>query len=259
MTSPAQTSAVDWKAFYRKHRPTDLQALLRRPSEWQLHLAGQVRDAVGGGSMLEAGSGLGVTALMVGGQARRFLMDREHDAVGMARALFATGGQAAFYTCGDLLRMPFPDEVFDVVYNAGVLEHFDLPDRKTALLEMLRVTRTGGRVIAAIPNHYSTPYRYAYLLKRRRGTWPYPDENKIYDFTEELAGVRTVRCLGRETVARKTAFSFLRRHQRMVFHLLDWFLRFEGYLTVLTYEKLSVEAPGLTGVARNPVAGVPSR
>lgn len=234
---------VDWKTFYKKHPPADLPALLRRPSEWQLHLAGQVRDAVGGGSLLEAGCGLGLTTFLVGGPARRFLMDREQAAVGMARALFATGGQEAFYACGDLLRMPFPDDVFDVVYNAGVLEHFDLPDRKTALLEMLRVTRTGGRVIAAIPNHYSTPYRYAYLLKRRRGTWPYPDENKIYDFTEELAGVRTARCLGRQTVARKTAFSFLRRHQRMIFRLLDGFLRFEGYLTVLTYEKLPVEAP----------------
>jgi SAM-dependent methyltransferase len=241
--SPSQTSGVDWKAFYQKHQPTDLQALLRGPSEWQLHLAEQVRDAVAGGSLLEAGCGLGLTTFLVGGEARRFLMDREQSAVGMARALFATGGQEAFYACGDLLRMPFPDEVFDVVYNAGVLEHFDLPDRKAALLEMLRVTRTGGRVITAIPNHYSTPYRYAYLLKKRRGTWPYPDENKIYDFTEELAGVRTARCLGRQTVCRKTAFSFLRRHLRIIFHLLDWFLRFEGYLTVLTYEKLPVDAP----------------
>ncbi len=241
--SPAQTSGVDWKAFYREHQPTDLQTLLRRPSEWQLHLAGQVRDAGGCGSLLEAGCGLGLTTFLVGGQARRFLMDREQAAVGMARALFATGGEEAFYACGDLLRMPFPDEVFDVAYNAGVLEHFDLPDRKAALLEMLRVTKTGGRVIAAIPNHYSTPYRYAYLMKKRRGTWPYPDENKIYDFTEELAGVRTARCLGRQTVCHKTAFSFLRRHQRIIFHLLDPFFRFEGYLTVLIYEKLPAEAP----------------
>jgi hypothetical protein len=29
----------------------------------------------------------------------------------------------------------------------------------------------------------------------------------------------------------------------MIFRLLDGFLRFEGYLTVLTYEKLPVEAP----------------
>ena len=236
--SPGQTSGVDWKTFYREQKPTDPQALLRRPSEWQVHLAGQVRDAAGGGSLLEAGSGLGLTAFLAGGQSRRFLMDRERSAVGMARSLFAGGGQQAFFACGDLLRMPFPDEVFDVVYNAGVLEHFNFSDRKAALLEMLRVTKTGGKVIAAIPNHYSWPYRYAYLLKKRRGTWPYPDENKIYDFTEELAGVRTARCLGRRTVARKTAFSFLRRHQRMIFRLLDLFFRFEGYLTVLTYEKL---------------------
>ncbi len=242
-TSGDLRTPVDWKSFYRRHPPADLPALLRRPSEWQLQLAGQVRNAVGGGSLLEAGCGLGLTTFLAGGQARRYLMDREQEAIGMARSLFATGGQHAYYTCGDLLRMPFPDEVFDVVYNAGVLEHFDLPDRKVALLEMLRVTKTGGRMIAAIPNHYSKPYRYAYLLKKRRGTWPYPDENKIYDFTEELSGVRTARCLGRQTVARKTAFSFLRRHQRMIFRLLDGFLRFEGYLTVLTYEKLPVEAP----------------
>jgi SAM-dependent methyltransferase len=46
--------------------------------------------------------------------------------------------------------LPYPDRAFDAVVATGVLEYVDDPD--TALGEIGRVLRPGGRLVASIPN-----------------------------------------------------------------------------------------------------------
>jgi len=52
---------------------------------------------------------------------------------------------------GDVL--PFADDSFDAAFCKGALDHFDQPD--TAIAEMARVTRPGGRVVLTIANYDS--------------------------------------------------------------------------------------------------------
>jgi ubiquinone/menaquinone biosynthesis C-methylase UbiE len=49
--------------------------------------------------------------------------------------------------------LPFPDESFDVVYSANVLEHTEEPER--VLMESLRVLRPGGFLHMEMPNFLS--------------------------------------------------------------------------------------------------------
>lgn len=51
---------------------------------------------------------------------------------------------------GDLTDLPFDDEFFDVVTCSQVLEH--IPEHKTAISEIKRVTKVGGKIIISIPN-----------------------------------------------------------------------------------------------------------
>ena len=50
---------------------------------------------------------------------------------------------------GDACRLPFPDATFDVVITSEVLEH--IQDDVTALTEMVRVLKPGGRFAATVP------------------------------------------------------------------------------------------------------------
>lgn len=51
---------------------------------------------------------------------------------------------------GDATRLPFPDGSFDAVITSEVLEH--IQDDVTALAEMVRVLRPGGRLAVTVPS-----------------------------------------------------------------------------------------------------------
>ncbi len=57
-------------------------------------------------------------------------------------------GHAAKFCMGDVHKMPFPDQSFDVVVGRSILHHLDLP---LAYKEILRVLRPGGRAIFMEP------------------------------------------------------------------------------------------------------------
>ena len=228
---------LDWDTFYGSAPPPDFKRMWRHPDAWQVLLAERILRIADKGSVLEAGCGTGLTSLLVGTPARRTLLDREPRAIAMARELFKIVPQEAAFVVGDILDLAFPDNCFDAVFNAGVLEHFDFAGRRKALMEMIRVTKPGGRICVAVPNHYSVPYRVAYRHLKARGRWPYPDEAMIRDFSLELAGVPNVEALSRETIDVNTSFFYLSGPEKAWFRLLHRFRKFEGYLAVFMLEK----------------------
>lgn len=111
--------------------------------------------------ILEVGCGMGMGV--------RFLRDDGFEAYGvdipcLARYWARAGNDPAhFFTC-DGAAMPFPDRRFDAVYTLGTIEHIgatvghytlndDYWDTRIAFAkELLRVTRTGGRILVSCPN-----------------------------------------------------------------------------------------------------------
>jgi SAM-dependent methyltransferase len=65
----------------------------------------------------------------------------------------ADDGGAARYEVvrGDLLHLPFPDASVDRVMASEVLEH--IPDDVTAMAEIFRVLKPGGRVAVTVPRY----------------------------------------------------------------------------------------------------------
>jgi len=55
--------------------------------------------------------------------------------------------------CGDVFSLPFSDNTFDLVFNSGVIEHYEACATRIRLVrELCRVTRPNGYVCIMVPN-----------------------------------------------------------------------------------------------------------
>ncbi|MGC9203237.1 MAG: class I SAM-dependent methyltransferase [Thermoproteota archaeon] len=76
----------------------------------------------------------------------------------LAKALFKRKNVKGYFVCGNILEMPFKDNVFSFSYGGGVLEHFR--DTQKAVNEIYRLTVRGGFTTNTVPYlSLSTIYR----------------------------------------------------------------------------------------------------
>lgn len=200
-----------------------------------------------GKKILEAGSGRGIiSAELAACGADVHLLDLSEEAIGIARRYFSSRGLGGSFTQGDILALPFADKSFEVVWNAGVLEHFDASDQVRAVKEMARVLRPGGLFISFNPSARAVFYRLGKRRAEEQGVWPYGPETPV----ESLKG----QCSEAGLSARKeypicfrenlSYLSYLSKHLRSVLKLLfrpvpeQLLLRaFGGYLLATFAEK----------------------
>lgn len=107
-----------------------------------------------GEKALDAGCGTGIYsvelarkgALTTGADISREMLD-------LAKAKARKEGLAVEFVSADALTLPFPDDYFDLVLSVGMLCF--VKEREKALLEIRRVLRPGGRLIAGVLNRWS--------------------------------------------------------------------------------------------------------
>jgi SAM-dependent methyltransferase len=80
--------------------------------------------------------------------ARPHGVDIAFPTVRQAAASFTTSALRG--TVADCRRMPFREATFDAIYSMGTIEHF--ADPETAVAEMHRVLKPGGRAVVGVPN-----------------------------------------------------------------------------------------------------------
>jgi SAM-dependent methyltransferase len=97
--------------------------------------------------------------------------DRDEDELSQALALMTAMGDAGevappaagAVSRGDALGLPFPDDSFDRVIAAEVLEH--IPADEAAMAELVRVLRPGGRLAVTVPTRF--PERVSWAIDYR--------------------------------------------------------------------------------------------
>jgi ubiquinone/menaquinone biosynthesis C-methylase UbiE len=172
-----------------------------------------------GKSILEPGSGIGEISIDVAAEGGKVvLLDISQDALDLSRKFFGERKLEAEYVLGDIFQMPFTQARFDVVWNAGVVEHFKFNDQVSALKEFARVTKPGGLVITFNPNAKAGLYRWGKRVGEEKGTWEFGEEYPVESMSQVAAACGLT--LEREySFFFERSISFLRYVSPLVFRL----------------------------------------
>lgn len=111
--------------------------------------------------ILDAGCGEGSRLNYFAGNRVGYGVDISKKAISLAKRNFPKHK----FINSDVNKLPFPDNTFDLVYSAYVLEHTIHPEKFVD--EMLRVTSHGGHIVFLAPN-YGSPNRCSPCYKGSR-------------------------------------------------------------------------------------------
>jgi hypothetical protein len=180
-------------------------------------------DELGGGELLDVGSGSEGVAGWIGPGWAVTAVDRSFDDIG---AMPGPRPAETRTVVGDARRLPFADGAFDVVLALDVLEHIEPADRPRVIDELVRTGRR--RVIVACPTGkaaFAVDRRLAeglrgrgmappsWLTEHEENGFPEPDELR-----GPLEGNGRVRMIGNENVRwHEWLFSF--EFRRPGFHV----------------------------------------
>lgn len=113
---------------------------------------------------LDAGAGTGWGSCRLKGRGARVVsMDIGPRLVRLAASRCDTIG-----VVGDLLKVPFPNDTFDIVFSTEVIEH--TPNPRQAVRELYRVLKPSGRLALSTPNK---AWLWAVKLANHSGARPY--------------------------------------------------------------------------------------
>lgn len=147
-------------------------------TQWILKLSRQKK----GKKLLDAGCGIGYFITM----ARKLGLKAEGIDIS-SEAVKIAKKRREKVTLGDLRKMPFKNNSFDIVLAEGSVEHF--PETEKALKEIARVIKPNGIFIGNIPNKY-TLFTLNKIIQQVFGIWK-------CGYEKSFAKSRLVKLLGK--------------------------------------------------------------
>ena len=188
--------------------------------------------------IIEIGCETGITTMLLSDKYKKTLLDLNPLAIELTQKTHKKLQKDADFIIADMFKIPIENNQFDIVFNAGVIEHFNTKERTEAFKEYSRILKDKGVMFIAFPNHYSLPYRLAYKIRKLLKRWIYPDEFKIYDLEYEIKQNNLI-LEERLTLSKKSLMGWLNflPPLKWFVQFLDKFYHFEGYLTVLKIRK----------------------
>lgn len=137
---------------------------------------------------------------------------------------------------GDLFNMSFNNGSFDLVFNSGVIEHFQYPDNIKAVRSMARILKPKGRLIISVPNSYCLWYVLGKKILMKLNRWPYGYEDGYAPhlfrrYIGEVKDIELIRLIGMQALPMTATsdFSLLPMPLRAVIAKSECIMPFKEY------------------------------
>ena len=220
----------------------DLMHAYDNPCPFQTELADYISGlfrTVKSPSSLEVGSSFGVTSALLPPRFHKSLLDYDEVALKKGAEFFLKIGQSVDTINLDILQTDADslDGRYELVFSAGLLEHFTGSERRTIIGNMVRLTKIGGYIIIGIPNHLSLPYRLAYLSLVFLKRWDYPKEHKIYNFGTEIEDIDGVVPTAEVVMDPAGVYSLYPEPLIGIAKVIGRLSNSEGYLKVFVFQR----------------------
>jgi ubiquinone/menaquinone biosynthesis C-methylase UbiE len=160
---------------------------------------------------------------------------------------------------GDITKLPFNDETFDLVYCEGVLQH--TRNTKTSLKELVRVLKKGGNIAAW---HYGLPEIMPWYMKlfhdiriKRRERFRKWDRHVFIAYTAFLTSLGYLPLLGpllayMKLISRKKYNRSFQANWAMTMDALGWH-KYQRFITKRKFVKMVKELGNFEVVYEDPV------
>ena len=177
-TGRTQTGATDWTRYYSSE-PFAARFTRKYTARVLVEAFNKVRGDAAGGVLVELGGANSCFLDRIISELRPsayHVVDNNDHGLNMLSARVDKPSEVRLHY-GDVLNMNL-DLCADAVFSVGLIEHFDAPGTRTAVLNHLELLRPGGCAIISFP----TPtllYRAARAVAEFAGLWNFPDERPI--------------------------------------------------------------------------------
>lgn len=203
---PEHSSATLWDTIWSSEKIEEWDPLSQAILDFLLEKCAPVQ----GKTILEAGSGSGrISYHLAKLGAEVTLLDFSESALHQSQIYFQQHNVNGKFIKASIEEMPFPDETFDVVWNAGVLEHYPFSSQLKQIKEMARVLKPQGLLIVLAPNAACIFYRVAKWVLEVTGKWRFGYENPFWSLRPllESAGLEVI---GEEPLAFNVALDYIK-------------------------------------------------
>ena len=173
-----RATSETFESIYARLARVPIEKLPKPPRSWTDALIDWGRP-VQGQTSAEVGCGSGfMSARLCDYGVAVTLVDISPSALAVAKRVFDHLGKACTLRQEDLFHLDGSVQ-YDLVWNAGVMEHFTGEERRKGIEAMGRCVCLGGRMIVMVPSARGLFYRWGKRRLEARNRWPYGIEYPI--------------------------------------------------------------------------------
>lgn len=155
---------------------SELQADYKANFYHILKCLGDVRNK----KIIEVGSGSGqMSAYLASNGGMVHLVDISKKSLDFSKRYFLSKKLMVKTYQQDAFAMKFPKESFDIVWNGGVIEHFEDFKKIELINKMWKLVKPGGKLLIMVPNANDLPFMIAKRILELRKKWAFGKEDDL--------------------------------------------------------------------------------